>query len=84
MEGILALLIPFGAFAVAGFAIWTSHQRKLIKIKAQSPNEYNADSERMREEMKYLKERVATLEEIATDGRSARELENEIEKLKDR
>ncbi len=42
------------------------------------------DAGRLREEVKYLKERVATLEEIATDGRSARELENEIEKLRDR
>jgi len=42
------------------------------------------DAGRLREEVKYLKDRVATLEEIATDGRSARELENEIEKLRDR
>jgi len=83
MEGILALLIPFGAFAVAGFAIWTSHQRKLIKMRGQFPDENNADADRMREEMKYLKNRVATLEEIATDGHSTRQLENEIEQLKD-
>jgi len=45
---------------------------------------HDPDAGRLREEVKYLKDRVATLEEIATDGRSARELENEIEKLRDR
>ncbi|MEO9600828.1 hypothetical protein [Parasphingorhabdus sp.] len=42
------------------------------------------DSGRLKEEVKYLKERVAVLEKIATDDRGARELENEIEKLRDR
>ncbi|MEW4466898.1 hypothetical protein AB1K62_03595 [Parasphingorhabdus sp. JC815] len=42
------------------------------------------DASRLREEIKYLKERVAVLEKIATDDRGARELENEIEKLRDR
>tara|TARA_R110000772_G_scaffold23717_7_gene63287 strand:- start:2026 stop:2286 length:261 start_codon:yes stop_codon:yes gene_type:complete len=41
------------------------------------------DSGRLREEVKYLKERVAVLEKIATDDRGTRELENEIEKLRD-
>jgi cation transport regulator ChaC len=40
------------------------------------------DAGRLREEVKYLKERVAVLEKIATDDRGARELENEIEKLR--
>lgn len=42
------------------------------------------DSGRLKEEVTYLKERVAVLEKIATDGRGARELEDEIEKLRDR
>lgn len=42
------------------------------------------DAGRLQAEVKYLKERVAVLEKIATDGRGARELENEIEKLRDR
>lgn len=44
----------------------------------------DSDASRLREEVKYLKERVAVLEKIATDDRGARELENEIEKLRDR
>lgn len=42
------------------------------------------DAERLKDEVKYLKERVAVLEKIATDDRGARDLENEIEKLRDR
>ncbi len=42
------------------------------------------DADKLREEVTYLKERVAVLEKIATDDRGARELENEIEKLRDR
>ncbi|MEP3224599.1 MAG: hypothetical protein ABJO01_01400 [Parasphingorhabdus sp.] len=41
------------------------------------------DAGRLREEVKFLKERVAVLEKIATDDRGARELGNEIEKLRD-
>ena len=42
------------------------------------------DAERLKDAIKYLKERVAVLEKIATDDRGARDLENEIEKLRDR
>ncbi|NCN84686.1 MAG: hypothetical protein GW808_11140 [Sphingomonadales bacterium] len=49
-----------------------------------SQNRHDPQTERLQEEVKYLKERVAVLEKIATDDRGARELENEIEKLRDR
>lgn len=42
----------------------------------------SAETERMREEMKVLKERVAVLERIATDRNHS--LEQEIERLRDR
>lgn len=40
------------------------------------------EAERLRAEMKALKDRVAVLERLATDGNSA--LEREFEKLRDR
>ncbi|MEH6791274.1 hypothetical protein [Parasphingorhabdus sp.] len=49
------------------------------EIGAQHP-----EASRLQEEVKYLKERVAVLEKIATDDRGSRELQNEIEKLRDR
>ena len=69
---------------MAGFSIWTGHQRKLIKMRGEFPANHDADSERMREELKYLKDRVAVLEQITTDGHSTRQLESEIEQLRDR
>lgn len=84
----LALLIPLAPFALGGLWIWTRHQAKmvdkqkeLILLGKNAPE--SEDGRRMNEDMKYLKERVATLEKIVTDERSTRELNNEIAKLKD-
>jgi hypothetical protein len=41
-----------------------------------------ADADRMREEIKTLKERIAVLERLATDTNSAAALDREIEKLR--
>jgi hypothetical protein len=41
-------------------------------------------STRYRAQNGIIEDRVAVLEKIATDDRGARELENEIEKLRDR
>ena len=79
MEGVIAIL---GAFLVAGFAIWTRHQRKMVEMRGAAPALNDADADRMREEMKYLKDRVAVLEQITTDGHSTKQLEDEINKLK--
>lgn len=40
------------------------------------------DAERMRDEIRQLKERIAVLERLATDGSSS--LDREIERLRDR
>ncbi|MBY8822894.1 DUF632 domain-containing protein [Sphingomonas colocasiae] len=42
----------------------------------------DADSDRLRDEVKQLKERIAVLERLATDSTSS--LDREIEKLRDR
>jgi Tfp pilus assembly protein PilO len=47
-----------------------------------SPAVRDADSDRLRDEMKQLKERIAVLERLATDDTSS--LDREIEKLRDR
>jgi hypothetical protein len=46
------------------------------------PMHDSAETQRMREEMKVLKDRVAVLERIATDRNLG--LEQEIERLRDR
>lgn len=83
---ILWMLIPLAPFLLGGLAIWTRHQSKMADKQTQlgtDNSDHDLASQRMREEMKYLKDRVATLERIATDGHSTRELEHEIEQLKD-
>ncbi len=45
---------------------------------------HDPDADRMRGEIKTLKERIAVLERIATDERGSRALEQEIESLRDR
>ena len=42
------------------------------------------DSDRMRDEIKVLKDRIQVLERIATDNNSANDLNRQIEELRDR
>jgi hypothetical protein len=42
----------------------------------------NHDAERMREEIRTLKDRIAVLERLATDNSSAVALDREIERLR--
>jgi hypothetical protein len=44
----------------------------------------DGESRRLREEVRGLKDRVATLERLITDERGSRELEREIEALRSR
>ncbi|WP_417621763.1 hypothetical protein [Parasphingorhabdus sp.] len=79
-----ALLIPLAPFALGAFWIWTRHQSKMAEKYGHLPKGIDSDTDRMREELKYLKERVAVLEQITTDGHSTKQLESEIEQLRDR
>ena len=64
MGNYLALLVPLAPFLIAGFAIWTHHQRKMAQLMAQQAAEqaahYSAENAR-------LEERVRVLERIVTD-----------------
>ncbi len=55
------------------------HRRDRVDTAATFPN---PEAERLREEVRALKERVATLERIATDGSAS--LDREIEALRHR
>ncbi|MDZ7587788.1 MAG: hypothetical protein U5J78_00950 [Parasphingorhabdus sp.] len=60
-------------------------QRGIIEDEYGNENiAHNPDTARVTEEVRALKDRIATLERIITDGRSARDLDSEIEKLRDR
>lgn len=84
MSDLVWALIPLAPFMLGGLVIWTRHQSKMAEKYGHLPGTVDADAERMREEMKYLKERVAVLEQITTDGHSSKQLKDEIEQLRDR
>ncbi len=50
--------------------------------RGDGPAVHDANSDRLRDEVKQLKERIAVLERLATDNTSS--LDREIEKLRDR
>lgn len=60
----LGLLIPLAPFLIAGFAIWTSHQRKMAVLMAEQAADQAA---RYSAENARLEERVRVLERIVTD-----------------
>ena len=81
-EMVVAIIIVITIGKVAS----THFRAKNGIIEDEAGNEkiaHDPDSGRLQDEVSYLKERVAVLEKIATDGRGGRELENEIEKLRD-
>ncbi|WP_157219773.1 hypothetical protein [Flavisphingomonas formosensis] len=80
---------PFSmVVAIVGIGAVASVARARYGIRRdRHGNEYpikDADAERMREELKALKERVAVLERIATDTNRGVALDREIEALRSR
>ncbi|GAB5481410.1 MAG: hypothetical protein Pars92KO_11670 [Parasphingorhabdus sp.] len=74
----LALLIPFAGIGVGVFAIWTSHQQKILKmqseISAEKAAQYAVNN-------KQLEQRVRVLERIVTD--KGFDVAGQIESLRD-
>ncbi|WP_225205797.1 hypothetical protein [Novosphingobium huizhouense] len=77
-HGTLALLIPLAPFMLAGFAIWTRHNRKVEEIRAQNTAEKAAQYAAQNQ---ALEERVRVLERIVTDG--GYDVATQIEALRD-
>jgi len=80
---------PFSmVVAIVGIGAVASVARARYGIRRdRHGNEYpinDADADRMREELKALKERVAVLERIATDTNRGAALDREIEALRSR
>jgi len=60
-------------------AIYFGHQRRMARIDTPQSD---AESERLRDEVRTLKERIAVLERIATEDGPAKALDREIERLR--
>lgn len=79
------ILIPLAPFILGGFAIWSRHKQKEMELGGgQQRLLDDPDAERMREEIRTLKDRIHVLERIATDNNSANDLNRQIEQLRDR
>ncbi len=50
----------------------------------QLPRQDDGEAQKLRDEVKMLRERIQVLERIATDGNSAARIDEEIERLRDR
>ncbi|GAA0482997.1 hypothetical protein GCM10009096_26710 [Parasphingorhabdus litoris] len=74
----IAILIPFAGIGVGVFAIWTSHQQKMMKmqskISAEKAAQYAASNQQ-------LEQRVRVLERIVTD--KGFDVAGQIESLRD-
>lgn len=74
-------IVAIGAIASvirAKYGVVRTHKGE--RFVGRHQGEANPEAERLREEVKQLKERVAVLERLATDSTSA--LDREFEKLK--
>jgi len=60
-------------------AIYFNHQRRMARI---DPPQSDAEADRLRDEVKALKDRIAVLERIATEDAPAKALDREIERLR--
>ena len=72
------MIVLIVAVAVAGSVLRARYKAQAAERKRMP----TADTERMREELKALRERLATLERITIEKESS--LEREIEQLRDR
>ncbi|WP_242137238.1 MULTISPECIES: hypothetical protein [unclassified Sphingomonas] len=83
MNGGEMMVVLIVLVAVVG-KIVQARYRAADRIEGQ-PTQDSADTQRQREEIRALKERIAVLERLATDKEdSSARLDREIEKLRDR
>jgi hypothetical protein len=79
------VLIPLAPFLLGAFAIWSKHKRtEMEMLSGKQQLLADPDADRMRDEIRTLKERIHVLERIATDNNSANDINRQIEQLRDR
>jgi hypothetical protein len=82
-------MVEFAPFlmivAIVAIVCFTRLQRARLHAGTSQPGQSDADAQRLQSEIRQLKDRIAVLERIVTDGDHARglALEREIEALRD-
>lgn len=71
----IVLIVTIGRVIRARYGIRTDNKGNELPI-------HDPESDRLRDEIKVLKDRIQVLERIATDNNRAVELDREIEKLR--
>ena len=81
MVVLIVIVVTIGRVLRARYGVphISRRERREALISQHLPD---PDSDRMRDEIKTLKERIAVLERLATDTNSAVALDREIEKLR--
>jgi hypothetical protein len=75
----IVLITTFGRIYMAKHGLTRSSRRASGDVVTAQAD---PDADRMREEIRTLKDRIAVLERIATDTNSSASLDREIEKLR--
>lgn len=73
----LIVLMVLATSIVLGRQYYAAEERK--RTGGREP-----EDDRLREEVRYLRERVAVLERVVTDQHGSHDLDREIERLRDR
>ncbi len=76
IDELAGLLVPAMVFAIPLLAIWTKHQRQMVRIEPKGPQ----DSPETLAKIERLEQRVRVLERIVTDKSTG--LASDIENLR--
>jgi hypothetical protein len=78
----IVLITTIGRIYRAKHGLADPRRERSRSRTAPDSSETSAENERMRDEIKTLKERIVVLERITTDNNAAVSLDREIEKLR--
>jgi hypothetical protein len=80
----IVLIVSVAGILRARWGLPDRHDRRMQQLGMGAPRIDSAETERLRDEVKMLKDRVAVLERIATDNHEATRIDQEIAKLRDK
>ena len=81
----IVLIVSVAGILRARWGLPDRHDRLMRRHGGMAtPQIDSAETERLREEVKLLKDRVAVLERIATDSHEATRIDQEIARLRDK
>ena len=80
----IVLIVSIAGVLRARWGLPQRHERRMHQMGGGMPQIDSGETERLREEVKMLKDRVAVLERIATDNHEVTRIDQEIARLRDK